>query len=155
MSDPTSPRSTALSMAELERINAVSRHQSDKVNRKVEALAIILVDAHMDQRLVVHMCKGCFYGSSHFAGQAFTEWHCLLCKASAMHPNTAVPRLCSGCADTFGLCVSCGGDIEMKHRSRFDRRAKKKAKRHPRLKKTEEELAPTDEKKEPADEDPN
>lgn len=56
-----------------------------------------------------------------------------LCTKEAMHSNTGVPSVCSDCSDAFGICIWCMADLEMRERSKFDRKAKrKKAARGPK-----------------------
>ncbi len=43
------------------------------------------------------------------AGQALTEWRCIICKRADIHPNTAVPVLCKNCANATNRCEQCGG----------------------------------------------
>jgi hypothetical protein len=111
----------ALTIAQLERINAVSAHNQERVTDRLRALATIATDAYAEARRAMQRCQACEYLNRYtLAGQAFTDWSCQLCKTpQPMHPNTSVPRLCSACAGAYGLCVTCGGDIEMQHRRRI------------------------------------
>lgn len=123
-------RTTALTVAELERVNAASACGQDRLNLALSKAAIIAGDAHKERRLAARECRWCHYIRTQIAGQAFTGWKCTLCEHEGRHPNTAVPRVCDGCSDVFGLCVTCGGDLEMKFRTkRFGRKAKKGARR--------------------------
>lgn len=118
-------RTAALTIKELEHINSRSADKAYRVQLKLAAATILACDGHEAARLAARMCPYCFYADSHFAGQAFTEWKCMLCPVTGMHSNTSTPSLCIGCSESFGLCTSCGGDLEMRRRSKFQRKAKK------------------------------
>lgn len=121
------PRTKCLSVAELERVNYASASLASLVTHRLAQAAVLAGDGNRERRLAERKCSGCFYVRTKMAGQAFTRWKCNLCSAEANHPNTAVPIVCAECSDTFDLCVSCGGDIEMKHRTkRFGRKAKRR-----------------------------
>jgi hypothetical protein len=120
-------KATRLSLDELERVNTVSSYSHKKVSDVLAKAAWIAGDGAKERRLAAHECKGCHY-SYGLSGQAFTSWRCRLCSAEGMNPNTSCPVLCDSCAETFDLCVSCGGDINMQHRSRRFGRAGKKRK---------------------------
>jgi hypothetical protein len=120
-------RTAALTVAELERVNHASATGQDRVNLALSKAAVLAGDGQKERRLAERECAWCFYLRSKLAGQAFTRWQCMLCEDEHQHSNTAVPRLCSTCSDTFGLCVSCGGDLDMRFRTkRFGRKAKKR-----------------------------
>lgn len=122
-----SPR--ALTIAEFERINYATGINARDLADQMAKLAIIATDAHAVHRRLAQRCGACEYlGRYRLAGQAFTRWSCQLCNAEQpAHPNTSVPRLCAGCAKTYGLCATCGGDLEMEPRGR---RTGRKAKRN-------------------------
>lgn len=126
MAEEYSPRTTALTVSELGRINQVSDFKKSQVDNKIRKLATLLMDAEKEKRLAARMCQACFYLGGGFAGQAFTEWHCFLCKVPAMHHNTSVPRVCMDCSKGFDLCHTCGGNITMKQRSKYERKRGKK-----------------------------
>lgn len=119
----------ALAIAELERINYATGTNARNLADQVAKLVLIATDAHAVQRRTEQRCCACEYlGRYRLAGQAFTRWSCQLCaKEQPMHHNTSVPRLCAGCAKTYGLCATCGGDLEMEPRGR---RTGRKAKRN-------------------------
>lgn len=80
-------------------------------------------DSEREERLKAHQCPWCWYFRRPvIAGQAFTEWTCSGCGAEAQHANTATPRLCVACAEKYGLCVQCTGDIEMRPRKKLERK---------------------------------
>lgn len=118
----------ALTVAELERVNYATGIGSRNMADQMAKLAIIATDAHSAQRRAECRCPACEYlGRYRLAGQAFTAWKCQLCLVEQpSHPNTAVPRLCLSCAGAYGLCVSCGGDVEGIHRGRMTGRKAKK-----------------------------
>jgi hypothetical protein len=119
-------RSKCLTVAELERVNAMSAHAAARVIDCLAKASVIAGDGNNERRLEAKKCARCFYIGGGIAGRAFTGWACWLCGKDDMHPNTSVPRLCSDCSDAFGLCAHCGGDIEMKFRTkRFGRKAKR------------------------------
>jgi len=122
------PRPRALTIAELERINSSTALGTDHVLRELSKLAVIATDARAEQRREALRCAACEYFRQYrLAGQAFTQWTCqLCCVPQPAHHNTGVPRLCAGCAKTYGLCAECGGDIELAHRGRMMGRKPKK-----------------------------
>jgi hypothetical protein len=71
-------------------------------------------DSKREQRLAMHECRWCFYVGHGLAGQALTEYTCACCQTEQVHGNTAVPKLCMGCAEGLGACVRCGGTREWK-----------------------------------------
>lgn len=53
------------------------------------------------------------YGDSEYpklkgGGSAITPYKCQLCNKKYKHPNTAIPKICSSCADITGRCMDCG-----------------------------------------------
>ena len=42
------------------------------------------------------------------AGQAITTYKCKICNKKYEHPSTAIPKICSSCADITGRCKDCG-----------------------------------------------
>jgi len=126
-------KARALTIAELERINYATGIGARNLLDQLSKLAIIASDAHVEKRREAQNCAPCFYLSRYrLAGQAFTHWNCQLCEApQPMHHNTAVPRICAGCATTYGLCVCCGGDIETENRGRRTGRKARKQKCSP------------------------
>lgn len=124
------PKPRALTIAELERVNYSTGLNARNLADRVATLVIIATDAEADRRRKENQCAACAYlGRNRISGQAFTSWNCQLCKEpQPSHPNTGVPRLCGGCAEAYGLCVSCGGDLEMRTRGRLTGRRAQKAK---------------------------
>ncbi len=117
-----------LTLEQLERINAVSESRLQKVRLTLEKAAWIAGDGAKARRLEMRECVACYYHAG-LAGQAFTGWKCRLCGSEDTHATTATPAICFTCADAFGLCSSCGGDIDMYRRSkRFGQRRLKRAK---------------------------
>ncbi len=113
----------------IDRINLISSYASEKVRQAASRAVIIASDGEREIRLEQHLCLKCHYYGGGFAGQAFTDWSCKLCGKLSSHPNTAVPKLCSECADAYDLCSSCCGDIDMRHRSKQDNKPKVQRKR--------------------------
>ncbi len=122
------PKRPALTIAQLESINAASANGQQRISDELRKLAILATDANAEQRREKRECQHCTYaGRYRLAGQAFTEWSCQVCsEPQEMHPNTAVPRICAGCSAAYGLCVTCGGDLDMKHRGRITGRKAKR-----------------------------
>jgi hypothetical protein len=114
----------ALTIAELERINHATANGVRSVAREMAKLAILATDARAAERRVRQNCGACEYLSRYtIAGHGFTDWKCQVCATpQPAHPNTAVPRVCPGCAVVYGLCASCGGDMELQHRGRMSGR---------------------------------
>ena len=48
------------------------------------------------------------YNHPMMAGQAFTPYKCKICNKKYEHHNTAIPKICSSCADITGRCMQCG-----------------------------------------------
>mgnify|MGYP000058272472 FL=1 len=42
------------------------------------------------------------------AGTAITPYKCQLCNKKYQNPNTAIPKICSSCANITGRCMQCG-----------------------------------------------
>ncbi len=123
-------KSRALTIAELDWINYATGAAAIAIRNELSKLAVLASDAHVAQRYEAQRCAACEYLRRYrISGQAFTNWNCQLCKeAQPAHHNTGVPRLCSPCASTYGLCVECGGDLETRHRGRMTGRKPKRAK---------------------------
>ena len=45
------------------------------------------------------------------AGQAFTKYKCSKCGQLGYHHNTAVPKICDYCSNTFFICQTCRADL--------------------------------------------
>lgn len=121
------PRS--LTVAELERINHATANGARNMAHEMAKLAVLATDTRAAERRARQCCAACEYLSRYrIAGQAFTDWKCQVCAVpQPAHSNTAVPRLCLGCARAYGLCASCGGDVELQHRGRLAGRRAKRA----------------------------
>jgi hypothetical protein len=117
----------ALTVAQVETINRTSQHQLEATSRFFQKAALVAGDGDRVRRDAARECVGCFYvRGPRIAGQAFTPWLCTICCVADQHPNTGVPRVCNGCAEAYGLCVTCGGDRDMKFRTKkFGRKARK------------------------------
>lgn len=117
---PRPPRARALTLAELELVNTLTAHNASAIDSELSKLAILASDADVLPRRAARRCRACEYLKRYrLAGQMFTAWSCRLCaEPQPSHHNTAVPRLCMGCAAAYGLCAECGGDIETRHRGR-------------------------------------
>jgi hypothetical protein len=61
-------------------------------------------------------CLACFYLWGRIGGAAITTTQCGRCETEITFGNTCVDVLCLECAKRLGLCVHCGGDMELKHR---------------------------------------
>jgi hypothetical protein len=116
----------ALSAQQLERINLVTADRAERVSFRIHELARIVGDVAREARKTARRCAHCYYMQGHrLAGQAFTEWTCRLCGQVDTCQNTAHPVVCETCADAYGLCVDCGADVDLKHRSRRDNKPRK------------------------------
>lgn len=120
-------RTKALSVAELERVNQASADRALRVADALRKAAILAADQEREKRLAAKECQACFYVRklTSIVGHGFTRWSCRICGADGQHANTGTPRVCGECSDGFRLCVSCGGDIEMCRKSKFDRKRRK------------------------------
>lgn len=100
-----------------------SRHRAERLDK---ALAHYKIDSSKEVRRKVFKCKSCYYFDFGVAGQAFSEKPCknMECDKYSRWPNTAVPAYCEECAKEYGICRSCGGDLEQ-----IDRRSLKPPKR--------------------------
>ena len=121
-------RVKALSVAELDRINQVTADRALRVQDVLARAAILAADHERTKRLEARQCRCCYYVRKLTAivGHGFTKWKCTLCPAEGQHHNTGTPRVCDECSDGFQLCVMCGGDIEMRRKSKFERKWRKK-----------------------------
>lgn len=126
MADST--RRPALTIAQLERVNAISSRKQRYVADQLDKALLLATDADSVKRKAAHECCGCWYSGPRISGQAFTDWKCDLCgEPQQMHHNTDTPRVCEVCAEAYGVCVSCGGDIDMRNRGRLTGRKAKRA----------------------------
>jgi hypothetical protein len=91
---------------------------SQRTKNTLERAAKCLNDTERAQRLKKLECKGCYYFSTGFGGQAFTTWYCGICAKEDKHANTNTPKVCKDCAKKHKICRRCGGDINMSHRRR-------------------------------------
>lgn len=108
---------------DLERVQSASFRARQSTERSLHKALSFHADAEREERLKAHQCPWCWYfRRGGIAGQAFTEWTCSGCGAETMHHNTATPRLCVACAEKYGLCVECEGDIEMRPRKKLERK---------------------------------
>jgi len=73
------------------------------------------LDPEKNHRLKQLLCKKCFYQET-LAGQAFTEYTCLLCETKDLYPNTAVPLLCQKCATDKKICRDCCASLKGKRK---------------------------------------
>lgn len=107
-------RARRLTINDARRVNAMSAERHQRFDAKVHRLLRAATDSDRARRLSERQCLYCFYlPDSRLAGQAFTEWSCRYCDHVGSHPNTAVPRCCNACSDELGLCVDCGGTLDM------------------------------------------
>ena len=57
-------------------------------------------------------CKKCSTENLYcVAGQAMTEWTCIICGKKFIHKNTAVPYVCKECSESHHVCEECGQAI--------------------------------------------
>jgi hypothetical protein len=121
------PRRGSLSADETMRINAVSAQAARRVGDRVATALELAGDGQREARLKAKQCRHCFYRISiQLACQAFTSWKCAHCDHEAQHHNSATPRVCGDCSTDFELCTQCGGDIEMRFRTKVKRVSKKR-----------------------------
>jgi len=73
-------------------------------------------DVWEQERVAKRKCRLCHY-SSRLERQMISKYTCKLCGAHGKHPTTAVPILCSTCADKHAACVQCGADLQVRPRS--------------------------------------
>jgi hypothetical protein len=78
----------------------------------------VLDDTLKEQRLAKQECRYCFY-NSRIAGNMFKQYNCLICNALSMWHNTAVPQLCTACAQEHELCVQCGASMNEKRKNKI------------------------------------
>lgn len=72
-----------------------------------------------DIRLAESKCEMCFYfRRSTIAGAAMTESNCRLCDTMMMFSSTNTDHLCDICAKTHKLCKHCGGNVNIKGKSK-------------------------------------
>lgn len=50
----------------------------------------------------------CTGHSTTLAGDALSEFHCLLCGEEKVHSNTDIPKICVECSKKTGRCQECG-----------------------------------------------
>lgn len=121
----TPNRTKSLTTKEWNRINAASANSQERVAAKLAEALVLATDARKEQRLAIHLCPCCYYQGTQYAGQGFTEWECLLCETPGMYATTDVPLVCDTCSDSFGLCRSCGGTLDMARKTSYDKRVKR------------------------------
>ena len=108
-----------LDLYTVEFANSQAQNYVDSYLRKAKDLSL---DARRTERIKERECPLCYYVlSGRSAGQSFTEWECRGCGKKNHHPNTGVPRLCTDCADKYGLCVQCCADVDLKSRRKLER----------------------------------
>jgi hypothetical protein len=73
-------------------------------------LAEMILDPHEEDRVAQPECLYCYYKSL-FAGSAFREYTCGICKEQKMYHNTAVPKFCPDCARDNNICMRCGSEM--------------------------------------------
>ena len=57
-------------------------------------------------------CKKCSTENlGRIAGQAMTEWTCIICGKESIHGNTAIPSVCKKCSELYHVCEECGNPI--------------------------------------------
>ncbi len=70
------------------------------------------LDIYQDNRLKYRECKTCYYlKHDRIVTQAFTDYECLNCGTRHTHHNGGVPRYCTSCSTSFGICVRCGAEL--------------------------------------------
>lgn len=112
-----------LTTKDARRVNAISAIKSQRFDAKVQRILRAVTDPDKARRLADRQCLYCFYlPDSRLAGQAFTKWQCRYCDHEGSHPNTHTPECCSDCSDELGLCVDCGGRLDMQRVDKLRRR---------------------------------
>lgn len=104
-------------------VNACTDHARHRRELITSQALRALGDPEREKRLAECMCLACFYlPVRRIACQAFTEWQCLQCHENQpAWPNSAHPRLCKSCADSYGICVECTADLELRPRRKLTR----------------------------------
>lgn len=90
----------------------------ERVKRFRRSLAHYEIDDQKVSRLTHRKCKTCFYFDYGVAGQSFSQRECksASCTELSRWHNTAVPDYCADCSKMYGICRTCGGDIEQRER---------------------------------------
>lgn len=102
-----------LNKERVRRIEAATADSSEHAKDRLEQALAYTADTRKSERKQHNLCRSCFYfPRTRFAGQAFTDWTCPLCKLPQRHHNTCVPCYCPTCARAYKLCVHCGGRDE-------------------------------------------
>lgn len=94
----------------LDDVKFASRMSQSRIREALKLAEKLTTDPQQTARLQRRECPPCFY-VPRMAGQAFTDYSCVLCGNDHQHHNTAVPRLCPSCAAANGLCVRCCADL--------------------------------------------
>ena len=97
-------------------VSSASWNARERIEVTCARAMAVLLDNERSERTRRLECKCCFYLRSGLAGQAFTEWKCVVCDTQDTWANTSTPRVCVACAKKHSLCVRCGGDIHMRSR---------------------------------------
>lgn len=64
-------------------------------------------DKEKPRRMSLGLCRVCFYLKRTLSGQMFCDYTCAHCKGLFTHPNTSIPKLCSGCSAELTCCCRC------------------------------------------------
>jgi hypothetical protein len=103
-----------VSLVSIERATNNAKRYAEEYTSKVERFQ---KDADKEKRQNECKCKACFYFfKSRVGGAAMTHIDCGICDTEMLFGSTAVNPICNQCNKENGLCVQCGGDIEMKVR---------------------------------------
>jgi hypothetical protein len=92
-------------------VQFASRMSQSRIKSALDLAKKLTEDPRLEHRLARQECGPCFY-TQRIAGQAFTGYTCELCQNEHKHHNTAVPKICQGCASHNGLCARCCADME-------------------------------------------
>lgn len=102
-------------------VNYATDHARHRRQHVVEKALKFLADPARGARLSLNICAACTYGDPKMVTQAFQDWNCMACDKPDTHHNGGVPKLCQDCAWKYGLCASCGGDIDGRTRQKISR----------------------------------
>lgn len=83
----------------------------------VESVSRFKGDLDKKERLNKGECAACYYlGNQRIGGSSVTHKDCGICDFDMVFPSTSTNVICKPCGKENGLCVHCGGDIDMKER---------------------------------------
>lgn len=111
-------------MSKLDDVRSTTYWNRKHLNGWIDNAERAYTDADRKGREAHQRCRWCHYARrGRLALQAFTEWTCIACDVvQPHHPNSEHPKVCMPCAASLGLCVECGGDVEMRDRRKLERK---------------------------------